>query len=163
MSRFQVGSRVLIRNNPHEASCANVLGIVTDIRPREGCMGYDLYYVGYSRLRDGAAQIHPFIAENLELGSFELLNAVAEVHEAEANQLRHLARQERFKTLPVIVPETVRYGIEAIRLSTLTDMNNYRRVAELADEMGCTNTASWIRENRSLYSQALVCGFEVAD
>jgi hypothetical protein len=52
-------------------------------------------------------------------------------------------------------------GIEAVRLSGLTNMLDRPRVAEIADAMGYAETARWVRENRDLYARAIFHGFEV--
>jgi hypothetical protein len=52
-------------------------------------------------------------------------------------------------------------GIEAVRLSGLTNMLDRPRVAEIADEMGYAESARWVRENRDLYARAIFQGFEV--
>ena len=62
---------------------------------------------------------------------------------------------------PVPVPLEVRDGIEAVRVSGLTNMLDWPRVAEIADEMGCPAAAAWVRANRDLYAQAVFHGFEV--
>jgi len=48
-------------------------------------------------------------------------------------------------------------GIEAVRLSGLTNMLDRPRVAEIADEMGYAESARWVRE----HARGIFQGFEV--
>ena len=61
----------------------------------------------------------------------------------------------------VHVPAEVFEGIEAVRLSGLTNMLDRPRVAEIAEEMGFEEAAAWVRDHRDLYGQAIFRGFEV--
>ena len=61
----------------------------------------------------------------------------------------------------VPVPHRVFEGIEAVRRSGLTNMLDRLRVAEIAEEMGFSEAAEWIRNNRELYARAIFHGFEV--
>ena len=63
--------------------------------------------------------------------------------------------------MTVAVPADVFEGVEAVRVSGLTNMLDRDRVAELADDMGYAEAARWIREHRDLYAQAVFHGFEV--
>ena len=54
-------------------------------------------------------------------------------------------------------------GIEAVRLSGLTNMLDRPRVAEIAEAMGFEASARWVRENRDLYARAIFQGFEVIE
>jgi hypothetical protein len=54
-------------------------------------------------------------------------------------------------------------GIEAVRLSGLTNMLDRPRVAEIADEMGYAESARWVREHRDLYARGIFQGFVVID
>ena len=54
-------------------------------------------------------------------------------------------------------------GIEAVRLSGLTNMLDRPRVANLAEEMGFEASARWVRENRGLYARGVFHGFEVIE
>jgi len=62
---------------------------------------------------------------------------------------------------PVLVPRAVREGIEAVRLSGLTNMLDRPRVAEITEAMGFDEAAAWVREHRDLYAQAIFHGFRV--
>ena len=61
---------------------------------------------------------------------------------------------------PVPIPREVRDGIEAVRLSGLTNMLDRPRVAEIAEQMGLNEPAAWVRANRDVYAQAVFHGFE---
>ena len=61
----------------------------------------------------------------------------------------------------VPVSRAVFEGIEAVRLSGLTNMLDRPRVAELAEQLGFEESARWVRENRDLYARAVFHGFEV--
>jgi len=59
-----------------------------------------------------------------------------------------------------VAPEVFE-GIEAVRLSGLTNMLDRPVVAEIAEEMGFEVSARWVREHRDLYARAIFQGFEV--
>ena len=61
---------------------------------------------------------------------------------------------------PIQVPQVVFDGIEAVRLSGLTNMLDRFAVAHLADEMGYPESATWLREHKELYARAVFRGFE---
>ncbi len=63
----------------------------------------------------------------------------------------------------VPVPREVFDGIEAVRLSGLTNMLDRPVVAEIAEGMGFEQAARWVRENRDLYARAIFHGFEVIE
>ena len=63
----------------------------------------------------------------------------------------------------VAVPREVFEGIEAVRLSGLTNMLDRPVVASMAEGMGYEQSARWIRENRDLYARAIFHGFEVIE
>jgi hypothetical protein len=63
----------------------------------------------------------------------------------------------------VPVTSEVFTGIEAVRRSGLTNMLDRPLVAEIAEEMGFHESASWIRANRDLYARAIFHGFEVIE
>jgi hypothetical protein len=65
-------------------------------------------------------------------------------------------------TAPVAVPLAVYEGIEAVRQSGLTNMLDRPRVAEIAEAMGFDEAATWVREHRERYAQAVFHGIEVA-
>lgn len=59
---------------------------------------------------------------------------------------------------PVLVPHEVYEGIEAVRLSGLTNMLDRPMVARLAAEMGYPETSRWIQHHRDLYARAIFHG-----
>lgn len=61
----------------------------------------------------------------------------------------------------VMVPENVLQGIAAVRDSGRTNMLDVQTVAALALEMGHSETAVWIDENRTLYCEGVFRGFAV--
>jgi len=61
------------------------------------------------------------------------------------------------------VPGEVFEGIEAVRLSGLTNMLDRPAVAEIAEAMGYEESARWVREHRDLYARAIFQGFEVIE
>jgi len=63
----------------------------------------------------------------------------------------------------VPVPADVFRGIEAVRLSGLTNMLDRPVVAEIAEGMGFDHAARWVRENRDLYARAIFHGFDVTE
>jgi hypothetical protein len=63
----------------------------------------------------------------------------------------------------VPVPAEVLEGIEAVRLSGLTNMLDRSTVADIAEDLGFENAARWVRENRDLYARAIFHGFEVIE
>ena len=63
----------------------------------------------------------------------------------------------------VPVTREVFEGIEAVRRSGLTNMLDRPRVAEIAEAMGFTASAAWVREHRDLYARAIFQGFEVQE
>jgi hypothetical protein len=63
----------------------------------------------------------------------------------------------------VSVPRAVYDGLEAVRLSGLTNMLDRPRVAELADELGFAEAAAWVREDRGRYATAVFRGIRVED
>ena len=64
-------------------------------------------------------------------------------------------------TQRVPVSSEVFEGLEAVRLSGLTNMLDRPRVAEIADEMGYAESARWVREHRDLYARGIFQGFVV--
>ena len=60
----------------------------------------------------------------------------------------------------VPVPADVFRGIEAVRLSGLTNMLDRPVVAEIAEGMGFDHAARWVRENRELYARAVSSRWE---
>lgn len=64
---------------------------------------------------------------------------------------------------PVRLTGEVSDGIEAVRLSGLTNMLDRPRVAEIAEAMGFEASAGWVRANRDLYAQVVFHGFEVTE
>ena len=61
----------------------------------------------------------------------------------------------------VRVPPEVHEGLDAVRLSGLTNMLDRPAVARIAAEMGYAAAARWVQENRALYARGVFCGFEV--
>ncbi len=61
------------------------------------------------------------------------------------------------------VPPTVREGLEAVRLSGLTNMLDRPAVARIAAEMGYDACARWVHRNRDLYARGVFHGFEAGD
>jgi hypothetical protein len=63
----------------------------------------------------------------------------------------------------VLVSREVLDGIEAVRVSGLTNMLDRPRVIELAEELGFRECARWILLNPSLYARGVFRGFQPAD
>jgi len=61
---------------------------------------------------------------------------------------------------PVSVPSAVRQGLEAVRLSGLTNMLDRTAVARIATAMGYDACARWVEGNRALYARGVFSGFE---
>jgi hypothetical protein len=61
---------------------------------------------------------------------------------------------------PVLVLREVIEGLEAVRVSGLTNMFDRPRAAEIAEEMGYMAAASWVREDRERYARAIFQGVE---
>ena len=57
------------------------------------------------------------------------------------------------------VPKDVLDGLEAVRLSGLSNMFDRPVVARLAEEMGYGETAEWIVSNKRLYAEGIFKGF----
>jgi hypothetical protein len=57
----------------------------------------------------------------------------------------------------------VREGLEAVRLSGLTNMLDRPAVARIAAAMGYAACARWVREHRALYARRVFHGFEADD
>ena len=66
-------------------------------------------------------------------------------------------------TEKVKVPQAVLDGLEAVRLSGLTNMLDRPVVARLAEAMGFTEAARWIEANRPLYARGIFHGFAAAE
>jgi hypothetical protein len=64
---------------------------------------------------------------------------------------------------PVAVPREVFEGLEAVRLSGLTNMLDRPRVAEIAENMGFMAAAQWVREDRERYARAVFNGVEMVN
>ncbi len=60
----------------------------------------------------------------------------------------------------VRVPAEVREGLEAVRLSGLTNMLDRPAVARIAAAMGYAACARWVREHRELYARGIFHGFK---
>jgi hypothetical protein len=63
--------------------------------------------------------------------------------------------------MKVSVSREVLEGIEAVRLSGVTNMLDRHAGAYHAETMGYTDAARWLRENPSLYAKGVFVGFEV--
>jgi hypothetical protein len=61
----------------------------------------------------------------------------------------------------VPVSREVFEGIEAVRLSGLTNMLDRRRVIEIAEAWALNEAAQWIREHPDLYARAIFQGLIV--
>ena len=61
----------------------------------------------------------------------------------------------------VRVPGDVHAGLEAVRLSGLTNMLDRSAVARIAAAMGYEACARWVRDHRDLYARGVFQGFEV--
>ena len=60
----------------------------------------------------------------------------------------------------VRVAPDVREGLEAVRLSGLTNMLDRPAVAQIAAAMGYDDCARWVQENRDLYAHGVFQGFQ---
>jgi hypothetical protein len=60
----------------------------------------------------------------------------------------------------VRVPPEVLEGLEAVRLSGLTNMLDRPAVARIAAAMGYAACARWIEGNRGLFARGIFRGFE---
>ena len=58
------------------------------------------------------------------------------------------------------VPKDVLDGLEAVRLSGLSNMFDRPVVARLAEEMGYDEAAEWIETHKRLYAEGIFRGFE---
>jgi len=63
----------------------------------------------------------------------------------------------------VRVPADVLEGLEAVRLSGKTNMQDAPRVIELAYEMEYYAAALWVHENRKQYAEGVFRGFEATE
>lgn len=54
-------------------------------------------------------------------------------------------------------------GLEAVRLSGLTNMLDRPAVILIAESMGYADAARWVRENRAIYARGLFAGFKAVD
>jgi len=61
------------------------------------------------------------------------------------------------------VPKDVLDGLEAVRLSGLTNMMDRPVVARLADEMGFDTAAEWVEAHRKEYAEGIFRGFEAEE
>jgi hypothetical protein len=71
-----------------------------------------------------------------------------------------MMKRVRLATDPVRVSREVFEGLEAVRLSGLTNMLDRPAVIRIAAEMGYDASAAWLRENRDLYARGIFQGFE---
>ena len=94
LSEIEVGGRVLIAFNPHEANAEGILGTITDYRPGQGFFGCDLVDVEYAHPTTGEVRNRPFSLEKLKPANPSSLIAAAEKLEAAATELRALAEKK---------------------------------------------------------------------
>ncbi len=59
------------------------------------------------------------------------------------------------------ITDAVWQGLEAVRQSGQTNMLDRPSVARIASKFGFYETADWIENNRSKYSQGIFKGFEI--
>ena len=64
---------------------------------------------------------------------------------------------------PVVVPQDVFQGINAVRLSGRTNMLDRSTVADLAAIMGFSKATEWIMKNSRAYSRGVFSGFLVEE
>ena len=64
---------------------------------------------------------------------------------------------------PVAVPTAGFGGLETVQESRETSMLDHQAVQEIADRLGYTETALWVREHRHEYLEGVSRGFVVAD
>ena len=69
--------------------------------------------------------------------------------------------QQAVRRVPVT--RVIFEGIEAVRLSGLTNMLDRAAVIEIAEDMGYEESARWVRENRGEYARAIFQGFEIVE
>lgn len=89
--RLQPGDRVIIRQNPHDPRCENVVGTVIRFRPGAGFGGSDLVDVHYKSPIDARGATLPFGLSCLGPATAEELIRLAEALERQAAELRTLA------------------------------------------------------------------------
>jgi len=63
------------------------------------------------------------------------------------------------KKTQILIPSLVFRGLEAVRLSGLTNMLDRPMVALLADRLGYPDAARWIKEHPKLFAEGLFHGF----
>ncbi len=63
------------------------------------------------------------------------------------------------KKTQILIPSEVFRGLEAVRLSGLTNMLDRPMVALLADRLGYPDAARWIKEHPKLFAEGLFHGF----
>lgn len=61
----------------------------------------------------------------------------------------------------VPIPTNVLKGLEAVRLSGLTNMFDVPMVIHLSCELGHPSVALWVAENKSNYGDGILRGFRV--
>jgi hypothetical protein len=72
-----------------------------------------------------------------------------------------LAEVQDDKPAQIPIPAPVWQGIDAVRLSGLTNMLDRPVVARLAEELGYPDAASWIEEHPKEYAEGVFRGFIV--
>ena len=63
------------------------------------------------------------------------------------------------KKTQILIPSIVFKGLEAVRLSGLTNMLDRPMVALLAGRLGYPDAARWIKEYPEIYAEAIFRGF----
>ncbi len=67
----------------------------------------------------------------------------------------------RFES-PVAIPTAVFEGLETVQASREASMLDHLAVQEIANRLGCPETATWIREHPHEYLEGVCRGFVVA-
>ncbi len=64
---------------------------------------------------------------------------------------------------PVAVPMAVFEGLETVQAAREASMLDHLAVQEIANHLGCPETAAWIREHPHEYLEGVSRGFVVAE
>jgi len=88
---MEIGTRVIIRQNPYHPWAENIVGTVVVFRPGDGFAGSDLADVHYKNPRDGKGYTMSFGMSCLGPADPSTLTALAEQLETRATKLRKLA------------------------------------------------------------------------
>ena len=65
--------------------------------------------------------------------------------------------------MPIPITKAVFEGLEAVRLSGVTNMLDRPRVTEILDQMGLDEAAEWVRNHKSEYSHGVFQGFQAVE